>query len=84
MIAHSLTVDADGIAQLAPFAILFYGVSLLNWIRRSSRNTKLTRAGATAYVRKILYVIDAERLPVVAAVARDRSSASFTELSRQR
>ena len=48
VLTHPLVVDPDHIAQLRPSAILFHGGSLLNWLRRSSRNANLTRAGATA------------------------------------
>ena len=50
MLTHPIVVDPDHIAELGPSAILFHGGSLLNWLRRSSRNANLTRAGATAQI----------------------------------
>jgi transposase InsO family protein len=50
MLAHPLVVDPDHVAKPTPFAIHFHGGSLSVWLRRSSRNANLTRAGATAQI----------------------------------
>jgi hypothetical protein len=50
VLAHPLIIDPDHIAKPGPFAILFHGGSLSVWLRRSSRNANLTRAGATAQI----------------------------------
>ena len=44
MLAHPILI----VAYPSPFAILFHGGSLSVWLRRSSRNANLTRAGAIA------------------------------------
>jgi hypothetical protein len=40
----------DHVAKPGPFAILFHCGSLSVWLRRSSRNANLTRAGAAAQI----------------------------------
>jgi len=64
VIPDTLVVDPDNIAHIRPFAILFHGGSLFDWLRRSSRNADLTRAGATAQICERLSTSSPELNPV--------------------
>src|SRR5262245_429896 len=81
MLAHPLVVDPDHIAELGPSAILFHGGSLLNWLRRSSRNANLTRAGATAQICERFFTSSPRKTnrTANATMPLDRASAAIID-----